>query len=486
MANLSIAEVIELSFLGALLERHPHTSSTSRRFKVIQDFFADIVEAVPIESAFSCLANMSSDQNARHLCHTLKRADIKPPLSLSFFINAALAITKLRGEAVQLHDISTLEDLFYVFFVTAKKRASPLLSFNQSTPPTVESDEGRYLKWFDPSIYSHSRNSDMVQYLQMTVDDAIKHSTGRIPAISGISIKSLFEATEALSASDGNPLPCTIKSPKSLLHEGQKKLEDLQDKAREKLKGHPGALEAVTKANNKILLEYVKKLRNEDLHLCIQIIIAFIEEQVRVPISDFHLAISYWQLLKLGLGIFRRKVSKDFITQYISVGKHIQNIAAGTGHTTDNFDHTSSVINSQYAGKLQFLLSASLRHDEPPLFDDKFLTYSLENHLYNRFTHATVSKIHKIDESTPLDEIEQKWDMLFKDVAMSTIVSSHRRLIARWLKFSLMMHKLRAELSCHATVGIIGLVNSGKSTLVKELFKIEVEYMIKYLFTFQS
>ena len=106
VANLSIAEVIELSFLGALLERHPTdaTHSTSDRCKVIQEFLKTIIEVVPIESAYSCIANISTDRHAQHLCHVMKMADIKPPLSLTFFVNAALAITKLRGEASQLDE----------------------------------------------------------------------------------------------------------------------------------------------------------------------------------------------------------------------------------------------------------------------------------------------------------------------------------------------------------------------------------------------
>ena len=472
--------MIELSFLGALLERHPHSSSTSRRLEAIQAFLVEIVQVVPIESVFSCIAGMSNDQEARHLCHTLKLANIRPPLSLSFFINAGLAISNLRGEVIQPHDNTTLEDLFYVFIVAAKKRALPLLTFNRSTPPTV--DEARYLKWFGKDISSRGRNSSRVEYLQDIVDEAIQQCTERIPAISGLSIKTVFDATEQLSACDGNPetepLAKTVKSPQSLLDESQQELQKLEDKAREKLKGKGAIrnLETVTRANNKLLLEYVKKLRNEDLHLCIQIIIAFIEEQVRIPISDFHLAISYWKLLKLGLGIFRRKVSDDFIVRYISVGNHIKNIVDNTGRTFDLCD-TSCDTNSQYAGKLQFLLSASLRSDEPSFVDDEYgsLTYSLEKHLYNKFAHATVLKI---DERTPVDVIERKWDTLFKDVGMSTVDSSHRRLIARWLKFSLMMHKLRDQLACNATVGIIGLVNSGKSSLVKELFKIEVIFVM--------
>ena len=465
VANLSVAQVIELSFLGALLERHPHSTvhTASKRYAVIQEFLRLIVDVVPVESVFSCIANMNSDQDACQLCQMLKLAEIKPPLSLTFFINAGLAITKLRGEAIQSQDSTIVEDLFYVFFVAARKRASPFLWWRSSEP------EGRYLKWFDSDISSHCHNSDMVKYLQTIVDDAIKDSTGSIPAISKRSIASLFEATRELKDHGDNPPPMTIKSPMCILKEGQAELQNLQSKVRDELKSHLSIeqnVESFTKANNTMLLEFVKKIRNGDLRTCIQIISAFMEEQVHIPISDFHLSISYWKLLKLGLGIFRKKVSKDFVAQYISVSKHIQNITDVTDHTASSVAaKRSAAANSKYAGKLHFLLLASGHHEPAPE-----LLSSLEDSLYTRFSQAAVP----IDESTPLEEIEEKWDTLFKDVDMSTVVHSHRRLVAQWLKFSLLIRKLRENLSCHTTVSIIGLVNSGKSTLVKELFKIDV------------
>lgn len=486
VANLSIAEVIELSFLGALLERYPHSASlssphTSKRFKMIQDFLKSIIGIVPIESAFCCIASTSSNRNASHLCRTLKRADIRPPLSQSFFVNAGLAITKLRGETVQFDQTTTLEDLFHVFVAAAKKRAAFSFLWFKASP-----HESKYLKWFGPDIASNSgENCDTVKYLQETVEEAINDCHGRIPAISGIRVKSLFGATEKLSKREDVPMAArlpAIKSPRSLLKEGRSELLELQTNTRETLRIRPSsardAEKSSTKAHNARLLDYVNRLRNKELHMCIQIITAFMEEYVRIPVSDYNLMVSYWQLLKLGLGIFRRKVSKNVSTQYVSVSKHIRSIADETGHTVPAYETKKEtdrdIANSKYAGKLQFLLSSSLRHDEPMLIDDKFLVYSLESHLYWKFANSTVPEHQQIDDSTPLEVIEENWEMLFKDVGLSTIVPSHRRLIAGWLKFSLMMHKLRTELSCHTSVGVVGLVNSGKSTLVKELFQIMV------------
>ena len=60
----------------------------------------------------------------------------------------------------------------------------------------------------------------------MIVDNAIRNSTGRIPAISGMSMKWLFEAMEELSGNQENgTMPARlpkIKSPKVLLKEGRR------------------------------------------------------------------------------------------------------------------------------------------------------------------------------------------------------------------------------------------------------------------------
>ena len=484
MADLSVSQVIELSFLGALLERPPDTSShlaseqCQYRSTIIQEVMQLLVDVVPIESVFSCIANTtcSSDQDACQICQVLKLAEIKPPLSRSFFVNAGLAIMKLLGDSDSIYSqhSTELEDLFHVIFVAAKKLSNPIIFWWRTPEP-----EGRHLRWFDPDVATNCHNSDSVKYLQAIVEDAIEDSNKEskvIPAISEDSIASLFEATRKLEDHGENPLPVVIKSPMCILKESKTELQNLQSRVRGELKSHvstdPEAESTAAVTVNTLLLDFVKKIRSGDLRTCIQIITAFMEEQAHVPISDFHRSVSIWKLLKLGL-LFRKKVSKEFMTHYtISESKHIQNVTNITDHKASSIaTKQSAAADSKYAGKLHFLLFASSHQNEPPPVIDEHLTLSsLEDNLCARFAQASVP----IDESTPLNEIEEKWDVLFRDVGMSTVVHTHRRLVAQWLKFSLLIRKLRENLSCHTTVSIIGLVNSGKSTLVKELFKIDV------------
>lgn len=97
-----------------------------------------------------------------------------------------------------------------------------------------------------------------------------------------------------------------------------------------------------------------------------------------------------------------------------------------------------------------------------------YVSYSLERQLIE------LCKKLDINESTPLETLIHNWDQIFKDNVMSYVVRSHRSLIARWLKWALMIHHLREELARYTAIGVVGLVNSGKSLLVSTLFDIKV------------
>ena len=484
MAKLSPTEIIELCFLSALLERQPDGSaSASKRYEVIWDFFEKIKTVVPVESVFSCIANTDNDEAICRLCHTLKSANLKLPFSLNLFINTALAITKLQGGRLSVakdDQLLNLEDLFYVFTVAARKRGATMHQMKSVGARLIRREvshftevEGSYmadyLKWFAPSTSTSSQNQDLVSYLQSMMASTIDESKGQITAISGVSVKVLFDSIK------DDPKYAPVVPPMRLLQKGRHWLQELQSETRKELvtkeESETAARLSTTEAYNSRLLDYVNSLRNGDLYICIRILLSFMEERVRIPITENNSKISYWKLLKLGLGIFRRKISSG-IESYISVGKHVQSIADEVSCDVEALQKKdlSSVETDRlkYAAKLQFLLSASLQKDDGMLIDDEYPIYSIEKQLFQTCLSRS------IDDTTPHDEIWKEWDNLFQDVAMGTVVESHRRLVAMWLKFSLMIHRIRSELACHSTVGIVGLVNSGKSTLVHQLFKIKV------------
>jgi hypothetical protein len=483
MADMPVAQVIELSFLGALLERHPHSlpaQSTSKRSAIVKDVLQLLLKIVPIDSIFSCIATMSSDQDACKLCQTLQLAELKPPLSLSFFINAGLAIMKLSGDTTDSQDPTVIEDLFYVIFIAAKRLSLPFLFLWKEAEPDC-----RYLKWFDPS----DSDNDSIRYLKSIVKDAIKDSDNKeIPAVSKDSIGTLIAARKHDDCGDNSSV-LTIKSPENILSDSQRELQNLQSRIRGELSGQLStdpelqAESSTAIAINAMLLDCVQKIRTGDLHTCIQIITAFMEDQIHIPISNFQHSVSIWNLWKLGL-IFRKKVSNEFIRQSISESSYIQYVTDLTDHTASSAaaKFSAAANTTKYAGKLHFLLLASSHQSElPPVVSEHLTLSSLEDSLSTRFAQASIS----IDKST-LEQIEEKWDTLFGDVGMSTVVHTHRRLVASWLKFSLLIRKLRENLSCHTTVSIIGLVNSGKSTLVKELFRIKVCFMSRIISYFNT
>jgi len=101
-------------------------------------------------------------------------------------------------------------------------------------------------------------------------------------------------------------------------------------------------------------------------------------------------------------------------------------------------------------------------------YNSHYISYSLEHQLIE------LCKKLNIGRSTPLDTLIKDWDSIFKDDVLTLVVPSYRLLIAHWLKWALMVHHLREELAKYTLIGVIGLVNSGKSLLVSSLFGIQV------------
>ena len=143
-----------------------------------------------------------------------------------------------------------------------------------------------------------------------------------------------------------------------------------------------------------------------------------------------------------------------------------------TDYIKGMFKSADKIADPNYAGKLQFMVQGM---KETVSCNSHYVSYSLERQLLE------LCKKLNIDESTPLDTLVGDWDRIFKDDILSMVMLTHRSLIARWLKWALMVHHLREELAHYTAVGVVGLVNSGKSLLVSTLFDIDVSIMMKSL-----
>ena len=84
----------------------------------------------------------------------------------------------------------------------------------------------------------------------------------------------------------------------------------------------------------------------------------------------------------------------------------------------------------------------------------------------------------QITKETSVERMVCAWKSLFEHCPMVNVASSHHALICRWIKWSLMIHELRLVLEKHITIAIPGLVNSGKTQLIRSLFGLDVSLTI--------
>lgn len=236
-------------------------------------------------------------------------------------------------------------------------------------------------------------------------------------------------------------------------------------------------------AVNTSMLEHVNKIV-EDLKPCVTMLGGFMEQQIRVPMVNNELdtakalrtaehsgAIGVWALFALSqkdiISILSSRKNQTLVFQ---ISKFIEG-SHSEGFTTKKEDAESV---TSYNAKLQFLLQGMKK---TVTCSSNYISYSLERELVD------ICKECQISASTSLSSIIDKWTVRFKNTALALIPYTYRPLLARWLIWSLNIHQLREGLASYTTVGVIGLVNSGKSTLVNKVFKIEVMNIIPIINT---
>ena len=284
--------------------------------------------------------------------------------------------------------------------------------------------------------------------------------------ICGRNIGETYPISDCLSGTRSNnvlePLPV-------ILLKARQKLASLciQHKASDKKIG-------TTSLRNCKMLETVNKIIEDNLNPCVTMLGGFMEQRIRIPLvnnskdtakafatADTSGAVGVWALFALEkvdiLQILSCRRSQSLVLQITDFIHGVLN--------ADSARHLDIDKLSSYDGKLQFLLQGM---SETVTCSSHYISYSLEREL------VRLCEQLEITTSTNVDEVIATWDEKFNQTALALVPISHRPLLARWLIWALNIYRLREGLAKYTTVGVIGLVNSGKSTLVKKLFQKEV------------
>ena len=342
------------------------------------------------------------------------------------------------------------------FYVHPYLEPTPLVFYNMPHRSTMGNE--RVL----PGIFYGSHRPVIMQGIsarQNFLSQAEKfHSRKSSKLICGRNIGEIYPITQAKA----------VKSLPEILCEARSRLADLSFCHNDSQKGIGDM-----PSSNSEMLHIVNSIIENDLEPCVSMLGGFMEQQIRIPLvnnpkdtaeaffaAETSGAVGVWALFALERAdiesILRRRSKQTFVVQIAQFIRGVLNEAV------KRESHQSV---SSYDGKLQFLLQGL---SNTVSCSSHYISYTLERELVRLCSHF------KITPKSKVQELITYWDLKFKETALALVPNSHRPLVARWMIWALNIHQLREGLAKYISVGVIGLVNSGKSTLVKKIFKKEV------------
>ena len=217
------------------------------------------------------------------------------------------------------------------------------------------------------------------------------------------------------------------------------------------------AVDSPPRRKNSEMLDTVNQIRMTDLALCISLVASFINQQpLDIPLS----APGTNDVSSEGLHVHASALASFGLDKvcYMLTENHKRQILVRVKASAKKDTDLSEMV---YAEKLYFLTQCLKQN---VAFSRNRKSYSLERQL------VSICHSLQINEYVSISNLVRDWEQHFQSTTLSLVPKSHRPLIARWLKWALMVHNLREELAKYTAVGVVGLVNSGKSKLINTLY----------------
>ena len=476
LAICTPGDVIALSFLTALLEC-TSDGVVSKHYKTICRFLEAAIRIVPIESIGYAIAY--APQEIAWKC-----------TEAFFSIDAPLPSTELAA-GLEIACVNLAVGSNPAIFDHLQRDCLQVISQMSSSgmpiPPVVNVHVAASMpRSFSEAVQGRPHQNPhhpldrntllaMMNKLRKTakkycIDNSTRTS---LRVISGTNVRELFATTVDRKGSK-------LLSPIDVLKMGRKKLDALKAEELENNIFHTldKSSEEAKKYYNEEMLTVIQNIFKDELQICTLLLGGFMEQQIRVPLVDSPLetahilktteappAVGVWALFSLGMIDFEKMCSsKKGKAMVVKVEKYIKGIFTKSSQASD--EHSEF-----YAGKLQFLLQC-LKSNETVSCNTNYISYSLETQL------ADLCSKRDIKPTTSVKTLVDKWDDYFKNNLLYHVLQQFRPLVARWIIWCLNIHRVREELASHTTVGIVGLSNSGKSCLVKTLFRQKVQIIV--------
>ena len=500
LARHTPSEVIELAYWSAMLECSSstgtkHDRSPSKRLTAVIKFLEEAVRVVPVESIFYAIAHCdpsTSIECTKAVVQSLSRSYLPPSTTMT---TASLS-------ALRRINLEALQQMMEAHVQQINEEASRQPTYSQVTAGgvlNVAMPASAAGLAFLPHLFAqvtieailptflgppmpceaprldHSTQGSIVKLLTKISQEGLSMASRScsLDAVCGYNIERVYPIYPARRTSI-HPLS-SLRSPIEVLKESRDRLSLFAEEARRDFESIPNeglASEEISKVDQ--MLEIVQEIQDNHLKICASLLGAFMELQIRIPLLNnpaatakllsskaAPVAMGVWALFSMSYSELRQML------QCTGRNELLVEIADYISGILDDSDKPSQSRDSMYAGKLQFLLQGMQK--KTTCCNSQYISYSLEHQLCKNL---------KFDPSISVPSMVEQWNEIFEGDALSLVAKPYRALIARWLKWAFLIHNLRESLAEYTCVGVIGLVNSGKSQLVRTLFRVQVIFRI--------